>query len=276
MTPAQARAQQQARYRAAGLWLGGSIVFGLILCAIFAPWIAPYPIDHVNGENCLAPPSMTHWLGTDEHGADLLGLVIFGTRIAVVVGFGTVAISMLIGTFFGCISGYYGGWVDELIMRLVEVLLSFPGILLAILIIFLTQEPSEWTVILALSVTGWATYARLVRGQVLSVKEWEFVRAARCLGASNLRIMTIHIVPNTLGPVIVQATFGIAGAILAEASLSFLGLGPQGSPSWGALLDQGALLFIKTPHVAVSAGMAIAMTVLEATVAWPWLWPWHP
>ncbi len=241
---------------------GGFIVLVVLLCAFAAPWIAPYGLEEVDPTNALANPSWDHWLGTDEDGADLLTRIVYGARVAALVGFGTVALSLVLGFAVGCISGYFGGWVDEVLMRFLEVLLSFPGILLAIFIIFVTQEPSEWTVVLALSVTGWVGYARLVRGQVLTVRENEYVTAAKCLGASHSRVMFFHLAPNVLGPVIVQATFGVAGAILAEASLSFLGLGPQGSSSWGAVLDQGAILFIKTPYVALAAGFAIFITVL--------------
>ena len=243
-------------------FLGGSVIIALLtLAAVGAPWIAPYPLDYVNPDEALGTPSAAHLLGTDEDGYDLLTRLIFGARIALVVGVGTVAVSVVLGFLVGCVSGYLGGWVDEVLMRFLEILMSFPGILLAILIIFLSQEPSEWTVILALSVTGWAGYARLIRGQVLTVKQEEFVVAAEALGCSTPRIIWQHLIPNVMGPVVVQATFGIAGAILAEASLSFLGLGPQGTPSWGAILDQGAILFIKSPHIGFAAGIAIFLTI---------------
>ncbi len=172
------------------------------------------------------------------------------------------AASTTIGITIGAIAGYMGGWVDEALMRLTEVLMSFPGVLLAILIIFITQEPSMVAVIGALSVSGWAGYARLVRGQVLSEREREYVEAARALGLHPARVLFGHVLPNVIAPVIVQATFGLAGAILAEASLSFLGLGPQDQPSWGALLDQGASFFLLTPHLAIVPGVAIMLTVL--------------
>jgi peptide/nickel transport system permease protein len=179
-----------------------------------------------------------------------------------VVGFATVALSVFMGTMVGLFSGYAGGWVDEILMRLTEVFLSFPGFLLALLIVFALGEATMLGVILALNVTGWAGYARLVRGQVLTVKKREFVVAAAAMGASHSRIMGIHLLPNVFGPVTVQATFGIAGAILAEASLSFLGVGPQDVTSWGALLDEGAVLFLKTPYLALLSGGALFLTVL--------------
>jgi peptide/nickel transport system permease protein len=254
--------QWRRRLRRVPLVLGAAIVAVVLACAAFAPLIAPYGEGERDPAHALEEPSAAHPFGTDEDGADLLSRVIWGARVAVVVGFGTVLVSAALGVLVGCIAGWYGGIIDEILMRLLEILLSFPGILLAIFIIFLTQEPSVWSVILALSVTGWAGYARLVRGQVLVVREQEFVTAARGLGASTSRIIGVHLLPNVMAPVVVQATFGVAGAILAEASLSFLGLGPQEASSWGAILDQGAVLFIKTPYVAVSAGLAIAITIL--------------
>lgn len=250
------------RMRRLPVIIGAFIVTVVMACAVLAPQLAPYPEGWSDPARALEDPSGDHPFGTDEDGADLLSRVVHGARVAVIVGFGTVLVSVILGVGVGAIAGWYGGWVDEVLMRLLEILLSFPGILLAILVIFLTREPGVTSVILALAVTGWAGYARLVRAQVLVVKEQEHVTAARCLGASVPRILAVHVVPNVVSPVVVQATFGVAGAILAEASLSFLGLGPQDGTSWGAILDQGAVLFIKTPYVAVSAGLAIAVTIL--------------
>lgn len=243
-------------------WLGAIIVSIVLLIAVFADLLAPFTVDYVDVTRQLQGPSGQHWLGTDENGRDVLTLMLYGTRVAALVGVTTVLICSSIGITLGCISGYFGGWVDEVIMRFTETLMAFPGILLAILIIFITQEPSMWAVIGALSVTGWAGYARLVRGQVLAERENAYVEAARALGFGSRRIMFRHIVPNIIAPVIVQATFGVAGAILAEASLSFLGLGPQDQPSWGSLLDQGASYFLLTPHMAIFPGVAIMFTVL--------------
>ncbi|MBM4320574.1 MAG: ABC transporter permease [Deltaproteobacteria bacterium] len=242
--------------------LGAAILGVLLLVAIFAPWLAPYPPGQMDLLHALEGPSAEHWLGTDEDGADLLTAILHGARLAVLVGFSTVLVCLAVGLLVGSVAGWYGGLVDELLMRLVDLVMAFPGILLAILIIFITQQPSVWTVVLALSVTGWASYARLVRGQVLALREREFLLAARVLGASTPRILLVHVIPNVMAPVVVQATFGVAGAILAEASLSFLGLGPQGSPSWGALLDQGAHYFLLTHHLATFPGLAIMVSVM--------------
>ncbi len=242
--------------------IGFFILCVVLFIAFFADFLAPFPISQIDVARQLEGPSSLHWLGTDENGKDVLSLLLHGTRVACLVGISTVAFCSILGTTVGCISGYFGGWVDEVIMRLTETLMAFPGILLAILVIFVTQEPSILAVIGALSITGWAGYARLVRAQVLVEREREYVEAAKALGFGDARIMYREIIPNILAPVIVQATFGVAGAILAEASLSFLGLGPQNAPSWGALLDQGASYFLLTPHLAMFPGLAIMFTVL--------------
>ncbi len=244
-------------------WVGLGVLVLVILVAIFAPFLAPYDLHFVDVTQQLQAPSAAHWLGTDENGADVLTKIIYGTRVAVLVGLATVAICSTVGIVLGSISGYFGGWIDEVIMRITEVLMAFPGILLAILLIFITQKPSLMAVIGALSVSGWAGYARLVRGQVLSERERDYVEASRALGFHTQRTLFREIVPNIIAPVIVQATFGVAGSILAEASLSFLGLGPQDLPSWGALLDQGATYFLLTPYLAIFPGVAIMITVLS-------------
>ncbi|HIN85230.1 MAG TPA: ABC transporter permease [Myxococcales bacterium] len=242
--------------------IGAAIVATLIVVGLFAPWIAPFEEGHRDVANPLSLPSEDHSLGTSEDGTDVLSALCHGARVALVVGFATVALSVFIGTLIGLVSGYAGGWLDEALMRLTEVFLSFPGFLLALLIVFALGEATMLGVILALNVTGWAGYARLVRGQVLTVKKREFVVAAKAMGASPMRIIRVHLLPNVFGPVTVQATFGIAGAILAEASLRFLGVGPQDVTSWGALLDEGAVLFLKTPYLALLSGGALFLTVL--------------
>ncbi|MFT7623262.1 MAG: peptide/nickel transport system permease protein [Myxococcota bacterium] len=242
--------------------IGALVVLTLMVVGLGSPVLAPYPEGYRDIEHPLAGPSDAHRLGTTEDGADVLSALCHGARVALIVGLCTVALSVAIGTLIGLISGWYGGWIDEAIMRLIEMFLSFPGFLLALLIVFSLGEATMLGVILALNVTGWAGYARLVRGQVLTVKRREFVLAAVALGASTPRILRKHLLPNVFGPVTVQATFGIAGAILAEASLSFLGVGPQDVTSWGALLDEGAILFLKTPWLAMLSGGCLFVTVL--------------
>ncbi|MEC8023789.1 MAG: ABC transporter permease [Myxococcota bacterium] len=243
-------------------WLGLILVSTIFIAGIFATSFAPFPEGHRDIDNPLAPPDSMHLLGTTEDGTDILSALFYGARVAVIVGLATVALSVTIGTLIGLISGWYGGWIDQTLMRLIEIFLSFPGFLLALLIIFALGEATILGVILALNVTGWAGYARLVRGQVLSMKHREFVLAARSMGASNARIMRVHLLPNVFGPVTVQATFGIAGAILAEASLSFLGVGPQEVTSWGALLEEGSILFLTAPWLGILSGGCIFLSVL--------------
>lgn len=261
--PSGARPPLRTRLARALPWaLGGGLLLGLLVMALLADLIAPHPPNAFDLVADLQPPGPGHWLGTDENGADLLSQLIYGARVAVLVGLGTVSVCATVGVTLGAISGWYGGLVDEVLMRLIDVLMAFPGILLAILVIAITREPSIGAVVLALSLTGWAGYARLVRGQVLSLRNRPFVVAAQAMGASAPWIITRHLLPNVLAPVMVQATFGVAGAILAEAGLSFLGLGPDGVPSWGALLDQGARNFLISGHLALWPGLAILLAVL--------------
>lgn len=241
---------------------GTLLTLALTSVAIFGPLLLDVSALRANLELQLAGPSLAHPFGMDENGQDLLTLVVGGARTALLVGLGTVGISAFFGVIVGSVAGYVGGLTDQVIMRLVDVVLSFPGILLALLVLFVTREPNLWSVVFALSCAGWAGYARLVRGEVKSVSGREYVMAARAQGLTGFRVLTRHVLPNTLGPLLVQATFGMAAAILAEAGLSFLGLGPQTSPSWGALLDQGARYFLLAPHLAIFPGLAIMTTVL--------------
>jgi peptide/nickel transport system permease protein len=245
--------------------LGATIIALVVLVAIFAPLIAPYDPREptsVNLSRQLAGPSAEHLFGNDENGQDLLSQVIFGSRVALTVGLSTVALSLFIGLVLGSLAGYFGGAVDEVVMRLVDIVMAFPGLLLAIAIIAVTRRPSELTVVAALSATGWAGYARLVRAEFLALREREFVLAARAIGAPAARVIVRHILPNALAAVTVQATFGLAAAVLAEAGLSFLGLGPEGGQSWGALLDQGTQWFAIAPHLALFPGLALMLLVL--------------
>lgn len=242
--------------------IGACIILALIFTATFASFIAPYDPIKQNLIEGLSPPNKSHWFGQDKLGRDLLSRVIYGSRISLWVGISTVSISLLIGVTIGSISGYYGGWIDEAFMRVVDILMAFPGILLAIaMVAFL--GPGLNHVILALCLIGWVGYARLVRGQVLYLREFEYVVAARALGAPPGRVILWHLIPNLIAPVIVEATFGMAGAILAEASLSFLGLGVQPpTPSWGSMLNQGREFFLFAPHHTTFPGLAIMVVVL--------------
>lgn len=242
--------------------IGLFIIGVLIFTAIFAPYLAPFDPFEQSLKGGLTPPSHEHPLGQDKLGRDNLSRIIYGSRISVLVGLVVVSISLVIGTCIGSVAGYNGGWIDELFMRMVDILLAFPGILLAIGLTAVLG-PSLNNVILALCVTGWVGYARIVRGQILSVKEREYVAAARALGAGPLRIITLHILPNILSPLIVEATFGMAGTILVEASLSFLGLGAQPpTPSWGNMLNEGRQFLLVAPHMTTFPGLAIMLVVL--------------
>jgi peptide/nickel transport system permease protein len=241
---------------------GAIMTLIVVIMALFAPIIAPYDPSMQDSSRRLEGPSSDHWLGLDDLGRDVLSRVIFGARVSLRVGFSVVVISSIIGILFGAIAGYFGGWLDTIIMRLSDILLAFPGILLAIALVAVLG-PSLNNVILALSVIGWVSYARLVRGQVLKVREMEFVTAAQALGARAPRVIGLHVLPNVINPVIVMATLGLAGAILAEASLSFLGLGVQPpTPSWGAMLTTGRRYIGIANHLAIFPGIAIMIAVM--------------
>jgi peptide/nickel transport system permease protein len=235
---------------------------GFLVPALLAPWLAPYDPRAVDLGAALETPSAGHWLGTDEQGADILSRLLYGARISLLVGAATVALSATLGVTIGLVAGYLGGWWDQALMRIVDVLLAFPGLLLAIALVAVLG-PGLTNVVIALAALGWTGFARLVRGQVLWIKELEYVLAAQATGASDFRVMASHVLPNVLSPVIVQASFAVAGAILAEASLSFLGLGvPVGVPSWGAMLSEGKHVLLEAPHVSMAPGLAIMAVVL--------------
>jgi peptide/nickel transport system permease protein len=245
-----------------GAAAGLLIVAAVLLAALFAPWLSPFPPNAQDLDTGLSGPSAFHWLGQDKLGRDLLSRLAHGARISIAVGLGTVSISLVIGLVVGALSGYFGGKVDHLFMRLADILLAFPGILLAIGITAVLG-PSLRNVLIALSLLGWVGIARLVRGQVLKIKEMEFVQAARAAGNPPLRLLLAHILPNALSPILVEATFGISRAIVAEAGLSFLGLGvAPPAPSWGAMINEGRHFLFIAPHIAAAPGLAIMATVM--------------
>lgn len=243
---------------------GMVLVAVFILFALFAPWIAPRDPASINLPSRLQSPSTSHWFGTDELGRDILSRVIYGARISMLVGGSVVAGSLLLGLIFGSIAGYYGGYADRFFNVIVmNAFLSFPGILLAIAFVAFVGQGIV-NLILALCIGGWVGYARLVRAQVLAVREKEFVEAARALGASDLRIIVRHILPNIIQPVIVQAAIGMAGAVLAEATLSFLGLGvPPPTASWGSMLADGRSHLFDAPHLVLFPAAAVMLAVLS-------------
>jgi peptide/nickel transport system permease protein len=244
--------------------IGIALMICFLLMALFAPILAPYNPAALDLTHRLAPPSGTHWLGTDELGRDILSRVIWGARLSLTVAVSVVGLSFLLGLIFGGIAGYYGRWLDVSINTfLMNAFLALPGILLAIAFVAFLG-PGLLNLILALSIGGWVGYARLVRAQVLAVREREFVEAARAVGAGDLRIFTRHILPNILQPLIVQAAIGMAGAVLAEATLSFLGLGvPPPAASWGSMLNDARPFLFDAPHLVVFPAIAVMLCVLS-------------
>lgn len=243
---------------------GAVLVAIFLLFALFAPWIAPQDPAKIDLPSRLQAPSAANWFGTDELGRDIFSRVIFGARISMLVGASVVAGSLLIGLVVGSIAGYYGGLADKFFsVVLMNAFLSFPGILLAIAFVAFLG-PGIFNLILALCIGGWVGYARLVRAQVLAVREKEFVEAARALGASDWRVISRHIVPNIIQPVIVQAAIGMAGAVLAEATMSFLGLGvPPPTASWGSMLNDARAHLFDSPHMVLFPALAVMLAVLS-------------
>jgi peptide/nickel transport system permease protein len=251
-------------------WVGAGMLGVFIFLGLFGPWLAPYEVGvpAVDKAPQFLSPSWAHWLGTDENGVDALSQLLHGARSALVMSIIVVSACAIIGVSLGVIAGYFRGVVDEILMRIVDVLMAFPGILLNIAIVATVARPGLGLVIAALIANGWVGYARVARGQVLSLRERDYVQAARAIGAPDTRIMARHVVPNLLAPIMVQMTFGFGGVILIEASLSFLGLGPQTDHTWGAMLDQGRNLLFKPGygHYIVAPGLAIAWVVLAANL----------
>ena len=243
---------------------GVMLVAIFVVFALFAPWIAPQDPAHIDLPTRLSPPSSAHWCGSDELGRDILSRLIYGSRISMLVGSSVVAASLGLGLIIGSIAGYYGGRIDRFVnVVLMNAFLSFPGILIAIAFVAF-RGPGIFNLVLALSLGGWVGYARLVRAQVLATKEREFVEAARALGASDLRVIVRHILPNIIQPVIVQAAIGMAGAVLAEATMSFLGLGvPPPIASWGSMLNDGRSHLFDAPHLVIFPALAVMLAVLS-------------
>ena len=242
---------------------GLALVLGLFVVSIFAPWLAPYDPNLIDLKQVLMPPSPDHFLGTDTLGRDVLSRIIFGSQVSLKVGFVAVGLATLIGLLIGALAGYYGGWVDSALMRLVDLMLCFPAFFL-ILAVIAVLEPSIWNIMAVIGLTSWMGVARLVRAEFLSLREREFVTAARALGAGDTRLILRHMLPNALAPVMVSATLGVAGAILTESALSFLGLGVQPpTPSWGNILTAGKDNIEIAWWLSVFPGLAILITVMS-------------
>jgi peptide/nickel transport system permease protein len=241
---------------------GGTIVIMLFIIAIFAPVISPFNPDSIDRKHILEPPGASHPFGTDDLGRDVLSRMIFGSRISLAVGFVAVGISTLIGMILGALSGYYGGWSDTIIMRFIDIMLSIPAFFL-ILAVIAFIGPSIWNIMVIIGLTSWMGVARLVRAEFLSLKEREFVLAARAIGAGDFRIIFKHIMINSMAPVLISAILGVAGAVLVESALSFLGIGVQPpTPSWGNILSLGKDNIEIAWWLSVFPGLAILVTVL--------------
>ena len=244
--------------------MGVLLLLLFVVCALFAPWLAPQDPARIDLAGRLLSPGHGHSFGTDELGRDILSRTLYGARISLVVAVSVVSLSMGIGLIAGLASGFYGGWTDTVLnVYVTNAFLALPGILLAIAFVAFLG-PGLFNLILALSISGWVAYARLVRAQVMAVKEREFVEAAKALGASDLRVVCRHILPNIVQPLIVQAAIGMAGAVLAEATLSFLGLGvPPPTASWGAMLNDARSHLFDSPHLVIFPATAVMLAVLS-------------
>jgi peptide/nickel transport system permease protein len=242
--------------------VGAIIILFYILIGLFAPLLAPYDPYKILLEDKLLPPSGEHWMGTDDKGRDILSRILYGSRLSMGVGFAAVAFGAFFGIIFGLVAGYYGKWVDSIIMRMMDVMLAFPGILLALAIIS-ALGPGLMNVTIAVGAFSVPLFARIVRGSTLEVKRLEYIDAIRSLGANDFVIIFKHILPNILSPIIVQGTLRLATAILSAAGLSFLGLGAQPpSPEWGTMLSNGRDFLFSAPYIAIFPGLAISILVL--------------
>lgn len=242
--------------------LGAAIVLALVVVAIFAPWIAPYSPTRINLRERLQPPSGKHLFGTDDAGRDILSRVIYGSRVTLRICALVVGLTLVIGTLLGLVSGFFGGWVDELVMRISDVFLAFPALILA-MAIAAALGPSLENAIVAMVAIWWPRYARVTRGQVLSIREIDFVAAARAAGASSFRIMLRHILPNCISPVVVQATLDLGEVVLTAATLSFIGFGAQPpTPEWGAMVSVGRNFLRDYWWYTTFPGLAILITVM--------------
>jgi len=242
---------------------GGVVVVALFLVSLLAPVISPYDPNAINAWQVLEAPSLSHWFGTDELGRDVFSRVLHGAGISLKVGFVAVGIAVIIGTVVGLVSGYYSGAIDGVLMRIVDIMLCFPAFFL-ILAVITFLEPSIWYIMIVIGLTGWMGVARLVRAETLSIREMDYIQAARCIGCSDMRIIFRHILPNAMSPVLVSATLGVAGAILTESALSFLGIGVQPpTPSWGNILTAGKDYIEFAWWLSFFPGLAILVTVLS-------------
>lgn len=247
--------------------LGFGLVGAFVALALFGPMLSTRSPDAIDLLHAFEPPSRTHWLGTADNGIDLLSGIVNGARIAGLVAVLVVGLSVLIGTTLGVLAGYRGGKVDDAISWLADLVQAFPSVLLNVAILAVVASPGLMHLVFALVANGWVIYARMARTQALTLRSRDYIVAARALGYSEARILARHLVPNLLAPLVIQATAGLGGAILAESTLSFLGLGLGGHVSWGSLLDQGSSVLLRFPHVALITGGVLALTILGFNLA---------
>ncbi len=246
--------------------VGAVLIVIFLLTAFFAPWLAPFDPIKMDLSKARIPPNKVNWLGTDELGRDILSRIIVGSRLSLIIGVGGVGLALVLGCNWGALAAYYGGWVDQVLMRLIDIMMAFPGLLLAIVIIAITG-PGIISVIVAIGVSSIPIFARLIRGSVLAVKNEDFIRASEAIGSSHLRILFVHIFPNVFAPVLVQFTLRLATAIITASALSFLGLGAQPPiPEWGAMLSTGRTFLRTAPHICVFPGLAIMLVVIGFNV----------
>lgn len=242
--------------------LGTGIVFGFIILAIFGPQLAPQGINEQNLSNRLLAPSTDHWFGTDDFGRDIFSRVVHGARISLWVGFFSVILSVMVGSVLGIVAGYYGKWIDTIISRIFDIMLAFPSILLAIAVVAVLG-PSLQNALIAIAIINVPNFGRLIRSKVLSIKEEEYITAAKAIGMRDMRILFSHILPNSMTPVVVQGTLAIATAIIEAAALGFLGLGAQApAPEWGKMLADARIYLLNAPWTMIFPGLAIMLTVL--------------
>ncbi|KAA0895091.1 oligopeptide ABC transporter permease [Oryzomonas rubra] len=241
---------------------GAIVVLLMLAVALLAPLIVHFGPNEINAREVLDPPSLRHWFGTDDLGRDVFSRIVYGARISLLVGFAAAGIAVLIGTVLGLVAGFYGGWIDNILMRVVDIMFCFPTFFL-ILAVITFLRPSIWYIMIVIGLTGWMGVARLVRAETLSIREMDYIMAARCIGCSDRRIIFRHILPNAVSPALVAATLGIAGAILTESALSFLGIGVQPpTPSWGNILTSGKDYIEFAWWLSLFPGLAILVTVL--------------
>ena len=244
-------------------YTGGALIGFMMVVAILAPFLTGYDPTNMALQDRFLFPSWTHWMGTDQNGADIFAQIVFGARISLIIAFSVVSVSLILGLVIGSLAGYMGGWVDLIIMRIIDMIYAFPGFLLVLTIAAVMQSASIAQVVFVLCLTGWASYARLIRGEILHLKTKDYVLSADALGASHLRKLVLYIWPNLVGPVMIQASFGMAVTIITESSLSFLGIGvPPSTPTWGSLLNSGRSFLLEAPYMSVFPGIALLILVL--------------